>query len=391
MRVLYLTMNSNRASTTVPTEGWFHVLRPRGLEPVVVSHKPGAFHAWVAEQGIPAYHIPLPPPRKLWPWAFLRSLWSLRRLVRQHRIDLIHCNEQDIYPIGQYLARLCRLPVVVSIHFTMDPAFCNWAFAGRRQPARMFFLGRGSREACRYGVAPVLPEDRWRLLPNGLDLERFRPDLSLREEFRHRHGLDGDVVLGVACALRPRKQLEHLFEAATRLQNPRVKVVVAGGPVAGDEAYAEGLLAEARSRLGDRLVPLGHLDELRGLYNGLDVFVNTSQEEACSISVLESLACGCPVVGYPSKSVDEQVLPGGGQMVEQGRVDLLAAALAGWASDAPRREAGRRGARARAEVAYDIRRLSADLWDEYEAVLEEAGGKRPRATAARPPADHILA
>ena len=32
LRVLYLTMNPNRASTTVPTEGWFRVLRPRGFD-----------------------------------------------------------------------------------------------------------------------------------------------------------------------------------------------------------------------------------------------------------------------------------------------------------------------------------------------------------------------
>ena len=33
MTVLYLTMNPNRESTTVPTEGWFRLLRGRGLEP----------------------------------------------------------------------------------------------------------------------------------------------------------------------------------------------------------------------------------------------------------------------------------------------------------------------------------------------------------------------
>ena len=52
MRVLYLTMNPNRESTTVPTEGWFRLLRDRGLEPVLVSNTSGAFQAWAHEQGI---------------------------------------------------------------------------------------------------------------------------------------------------------------------------------------------------------------------------------------------------------------------------------------------------------------------------------------------------
>ncbi len=372
MRILYLTMNPNRASTTVPTEGWFKVLRPRGLEPVLVSHATGDFHAWALDQDVPAYHIPLPLPDKLRPWSFLRSLWRLRSLVRHHGVQLIHCNEQNIYPIGRYLGRLCRLPVVVSVHFTMERGFCQWAFGGRQQPDRMFFLSRGSLEACRRGMEAVLPESQWRLLANGLDLKQFQPDSERREEFRRRHDLDNGLLIGTACALRPRKQLEHLFEAAARLTVPGVKVVLAGGAVPGDEEYSADLLRNAKLRLGERFVPLGHLHELRGLYNALDVFVNTSKEEACSISILESLACGCPVVGYPSKSVDEQVEPGGGEMVPQDDVEGLAATLSRWLSDRDRLTLTRRGARKRVEDDYDIEKLAGQLWEEYQAILNEA-------------------
>jgi glycosyltransferase involved in cell wall biosynthesis len=373
MNVLYLTMNANRASTTSPTEGWFRLLRPRGLAPVLVSDKAGAFHEWALQQGIPAYHVPLPGPSKLAPWRFVRSLWRLRRLVKRHGIQLIHCNEQDIYPIGNYLGRLCGLPVVVSIHFTMNRPYCEWAFAGARQPKRIFFISQGSREACREGVDGIIPEAAWRLLPNGLDLEHYRPDAARREEFRREHGLTSEPVVGVACALRPRKQLEHLFEAVSRLSVPGVRILLAGSAVPGDEAYAENLLQQAKQRLGNRLLHVGHLTELRGFYNALDICVNTSQEEACSITILEALACGCPVVGYPSKSVDEQVLPGGGEIVGQDRVEELTAALDRWLSDPRKLTEARRGARRRVEENYDIRDLAGQLWSEYQSILMECG------------------
>ena len=51
MRVLYLTMNPNRMSTTVPTEGWFRLLADRGLSPVLVSRERGEFDAWARERG----------------------------------------------------------------------------------------------------------------------------------------------------------------------------------------------------------------------------------------------------------------------------------------------------------------------------------------------------
>jgi glycosyltransferase involved in cell wall biosynthesis len=370
MRVLYLTMNPNRASTTVPTEGWFRVLRPKGLEPVLASNEIGSFHEWTLAQGIPAFHVRMPVPSEFSIPSLPVPLWKLWRLVRRFGIQLIHCNEQDIYPVGQYLGKLCRVPVVVSVHFTMDRGFCEWAFRMSRNPTRIFFVSAGSREACRPGVQGIIPEARWRVLPNGLDLEHFAPDQMRRDQFRHQHGLVSGVAIGVACALRPRKQLEHLFQAASRLAAPGLRVVVAGAPVKGDEAYAEELLRAARDKLGERLVLLGHLDELRGFYNALDLFVNTSQEEACSISVLESLACGCPVVGYASKSVDGQVLPDGGEIVEQDNIEQLASALRRWLDDPEKLRQGRLGARKMAEERFDIRGLSGELWDEYESILD---------------------
>jgi glycosyltransferase involved in cell wall biosynthesis len=373
MNVLYLTMNPNRASTTVPTEGWFRLLPERGLRPVLVSRERGAFHEWTLKQGIAAYLNRMPLPDKRGPLPFLGALWSLRRIVKKHRVQLIHCNEQDIYPVGHYLGRLCRIPVVVSVHFTLPPDFAAWAFGGRRQPDRIFFISDGNLEACRPAVEGVIDESRWRMLYNGLDLSRFRPDPGRRAAFRRDHGLADSIAIGVACALRERKQLEHLIEAAEQLGDPRIRVVVAGGPIACEREYAERLLREARGRLGGRLVLLGHLDDLRGFYNGLDVFVNTSREEACSISVLESLASGCPVLGYPSKSVHTQILPDGGEIVEQDDVPGLALALARWIADADRLAARRDGARRQARR-FDIEPLAAQLWDEYEQLVGAAAG-----------------
>jgi L-malate glycosyltransferase len=369
VNVLYLTINPNRASTTVPTEGWFRCLRPRGLRPVLASREIGDFHDWATGQGLPAYHVPLPIPSKTNPLPFMKSLWQLRRIVYRHHIQLIHCNEQDCYLIGSYLARITGLPIVVSVHFTMGRGFCEWAFGGRRCPDRMFFVSRGNVEACRPGITGVVSPDRWKILHNGLDLDQFTPDEQRRSKFRTKYELNEKLAVGVACALRPRKQLEHFFQAISGIDENRVRVFVAGGPVEGDEQYARTLIANAQETLGSRLIVLGHLSELRELYNGLDVFVNTSQEEACSISIMESLACGCPVLGYPSKSVDGQILPDGGEIVPQDDIGQLTAALGRWLRDPVALLHRRARARSQAECRFDIRALAEQLWDEYEAVL----------------------
>lgn len=377
VRVLYLTQNPNRQSTNVPTEGWFRLLPARGLTPILVTTTEGAFSRWAREQGIPTYVLALPFPDRRKPLPFLASLQQVVRIGRRHAVDLLHSNEQDVYPITQYAARLLRVPKVVSVHFTMGRGFCEWAFARRKQPDRMFFVSASSRDVCAASLDGVVPLERQKVLRNGLDLGAFAPDASHRQLARARLGLNGRIAIGVACALRPRKQLEHLFRAAAALPAD-VDVVVAGGAVAGDEDYARRLLDTGRQLLGRRLHLLGHLDELKEFYNGLDLFVNTSQEEACSISVIESLACGCPVVGYASRSVDEQILPDGGEIVEQDDEAALAGALARWTSDRQRLERSRAGARRQAEALFDIRKLSDELWSHYgELVRHGDAGRRP--------------
>lgn len=368
MNVLYLTMNPNRQSTTVPTEGWFRFLPERGLRPVLVSRELGAFHTWAVEQGVPAYQDALPFPSKRNPLPFFRSLWHLRKIVRRHRIELIHCNEQDVYPVGQYLGRLCKLPVVVSVHFTMGREYCTWAFDGKKAPQRMYFVSQRNLEACHDGLHGVVPEERWKILHNGLDLTSYRPDAELGRQFREQHSLNSnDILIGAGCAFRERKQLEHLFGAAKRIGDDRLKVVIAGFPVKDEEVYAENLLNTARRQLGDRLRFVGCLSDMRGFSNALDLFVNTSREESFGISVLEGLACGCPIVGYDSKAVDEVVLPDGGEIVEQDNVEALAIAIQRWIRDRDWLKAQRISARRQAER-FDLKKLSYQLWDEYRDV-----------------------
>lgn len=379
MRVLYLTLNPNRQSTTVPTEGWFRLLRTRGLDPVLVSSQSGAFQQWAHEQGVPTYDLPLPFPSRSRPLPFLKALGSLYRIGKRHGVELVHSNEHDVYPIAQYAARLLGVARMASVHFTMNRPFCSWAFGGRRVPDRLFFVSRSSQEVCRPALEGIVPDRSRYVLRNGLDLEHFRPDPDRREQARSAFGVGhGTLTIGVACALRARKQLEHLFRAAARVDVP-IRVLVAGGPVPGDEAYAEQLLSNARTLLGDRLQVLGHLDELRGFYAALDLFVNTSQEEACSISVIESLACGCPVLGYASRSVDEQILPEGGEIVPQDDDLALSEALRHWLSDPDRLRRARDGARRQAVALFDIRARADDLFRQYTAVLDE----RAKASAKR--------
>jgi glycosyltransferase involved in cell wall biosynthesis len=294
-------------------------------------------------------------------------LW---KIARRHRIELVHCNEQDTYPLGQYVARLQRVPAIVTIHSRLDEGFARWAFGGARCPSRVFFLTEASREVCRPAVRGILPQDVERVLPNGLDLTELCPDPSAGQAFRQAHNLGRGLLIGAGTWLRPGKQVEHLIALAGRLNRPDVRLVVAGGVVPSENDYAQRVIEDGRRELGSRWCYLGYTKDMRGFYNAIDLYINTSLAETCSISIIEALASGCPVLGYPSVSVGEQVLPDGGQIVPQNDIDALAAAAGRWLSDPARLAAARPLARRQAQR-FEIGGLSRQLWQEYQQLRHE--------------------
>lgn len=373
--VIFLTNNPNRGSTSRPTEGWFTYLREKGLRPVLVSHSSGNFQEWVRKRDIPCYEIALGHPNKFWPFPFLISLWKLRAVAKKHEAELIHCMEQDVYPSGKFLSKITKIPVVVTAQFTLNRSFSEWAFGSSPKPSRLFFVSKGNQATSKSAVDGLVDESKWRILYNSVDTEEFKPEEEINLTFRKKYNLEGEVLVGTASALRPRKQIEHMIEAMSILEKRNVtnfKFVIAGGPVAGDEQYAKELIENAKALFGDRFVALGHQEDLSGLYNALDIYLHTSKEEGCSLSILEAMATGCPVLGYESVAADEQVLPDGGEIVEQNNAEKLADVIEKWVTDEPLRIKTKELARQRVIDGFNSKTTSYYLWSEYQSLLGKA-------------------
>src|SRR5207247_4209686 len=101
--------------------------------------------------------------------------------------------------------------------------------------------------------------------------------------------------------------------------------------------------------------------------------------ETFGMTVLEAMACRCPVVAYPAGSVEE-VVGDGGVVVEENNFHALADAVRRLAIDSDYREEMSRRARVRAEQ-FDVRRSVEQLATEYRAVL---GRPERYAVAAQP-------
>src|SRR5258708_11049516 len=153
MRVLYVTSNAHLRSTTSSLNAILKELRPRGLEPVVLFREPGPWQQRLASEGVPCYFDSLKVPDKRKPIEALAATWRLARIVWTERIDMIHCNEQDHYPVMRIVARLTRRPIVATLHSRINAAWGQWAFGRPFEPACLEFLSRAQLNATR----PALP------------------------------------------------------------------------------------------------------------------------------------------------------------------------------------------------------------------------------------------
>jgi glycosyltransferase involved in cell wall biosynthesis len=155
-----------------------------------------------------------------------------------------------------------------------------------------------SRAGLEHAAGKGFPQDRMRIVNNGIDTERFRPDPDARKRVRNAWGVpDRSVLVGIAARLDPMKDHETFVKAAAGLASrlDDVFFVCVGG---GSGQYA-ARLRELSDSLGlaERMIWAGQRDNMPSVYNAFDVCVLSSVfGEGFPNSVAEAMACGVPCV-----------------------------------------------------------------------------------------------
>ena len=174
-----------------------------------------------------------------------------------------------------------------------------------------------------YGV----DEAKIRVVPNGVDVERFKPS-SIGEGVKKKYGLDNKQVVLFVGRLIPRKGLTYLIEAAKSIVKEKADtafVVVGSGPLRNQLSTMIERLGLSRS-----FTFLGDVDEktLESLYSCADVFALPSIQEGQGIALLEAQSTGKPVVAFNVSGVKEAVADEeSGLLLEVGNSEMLADAI----------------------------------------------------------------
>lgn len=363
----------------------------RGTIDVAAALMAAGWNAVVASAGGPmvhelerlgATHVVLPVASKN-PFVVRANIDRLAAVIRRFDVDIVHARSRAPAWSARYAARRAGRHFVTTFHnaygmgSTLKRRYNAVMATGERVIAISHFVAE--HVAANYAVPP----ERLRVIPRGIDLNRFDPDrvrperlVALMKAWRLPDGVP--IVLLPGRLTRWKGQLV-LIDAIARLGRPEVHAVILGG---GNARYRRELEeAVMKTDFAGNFRFIDDCTDLTAAYMLADVVVSASTSpEGFGRVIVEAQAMGKPVIATAHGGACETVLAGEtGWLVPPGDAATLAAALA----QALDLDEATRFAVAKRGIAHVREQFSSALMTARTlAVYEELVGQRAAAPAA---------
>jgi len=225
----------------------------------------------------------------------LKTISSIRRLIKRDRIDLIHCHgyKSNLYGL---LASSCKIPTVATNHNWLTPymrlkIYCFLDSLWIRYFDRIVAVSEEIKEVM---LKKRILQDKIRVIENGIDLCRFNNEIST-ENIKRELSLNGNIkVIGTIGYLRHEKGLDYLLKAAKGIIkiNESVKFLIVGdGPL---RKYLEN--ETINLGIQNSVIFTGYRKDIPEVLSVMDVFVLPSIQEGLPMVLLEAMAVKKPVV-----------------------------------------------------------------------------------------------
>jgi len=299
--------------------------------------------------------IAMDQPEGLRPGVVLR----LAALLRTWQADVLHTHDPKTLIYGAPAARLARVSHI--IHTCHGNGLAPFPRAARAFRVAFWFADAMvcvSNDLARQMVEIGIDPRKIHTVLNGIDTSFF----SLASP---KPGTNAVTV----ARLSPEKDIGTLVQAAAIIRKtfPSFQLEIAGdGACMGElKALIRELGLESHVRF------LGQVRDVRAVLERSSLFILPSLREGVSLTLLEAMACGLPIVATRVGGTPEVVVEGEtGLLVPSNSPDELAQAVLKLLQDSDERWRMGEAARRRVEQHFDIRRTVAEYEQMYRAHVE---------------------
>ncbi|HIW94826.1 MAG TPA: glycosyltransferase family 4 protein [Candidatus Flavonifractor merdipullorum] len=363
-KVLYLLNYAGKAGTERYVETLVRYLGGSRVEPYFAYNEGGLLVERLEAMGVPCRRVEM---RSRFDRKAARALAAL---CDEWDIDLIHCH----YLREHYTALLAKryrpgLKVVYTNHFVQANDLVTRIsnrWMDKRQDQMIAVCNKGKEQL----IANGWTGERIQVVFNAVDPEAWAGDRS-ESTLRQELGIPEDrFVMLCASRFADDKGHKYLIDSVKllkeRTQKPFTLVLAGDGPL------LEPSKAQVKELgLEDVVTFIGFRKDIKNLYKGSDLYVNSSQHEALSFLIIEAMAAGLPVIatdmGGNSDIVNDQA--GCGLLVTYDDPDSMATAMQKLLEDEALLAKCREGAARTIQEKFEIHKWADATWSVYEKAL----------------------
>jgi glycosyltransferase involved in cell wall biosynthesis len=302
---------------------WLIALQEAGYE-VHIACAPGEYWGRLAALGFQMHPVSL--RRTFWPWAHVRPLFQLWKLLRHGGFAIVNTHSAVGATVGRFAAWLAGAKTIVYtvhgfyFHENMPTVLRSfWVtlewLLGRLTTGFMFVSAEDRRTGIRTGI--VSAKSRSMILFNGVDLDAFSPKgacLESTRNFKRQLGIDDAVpVVGIVGRIVREKGYREFLEMASQVAKKRKAVfLVVGDTLPSDrDQFGKTFKKEvAKAGLTPYFIFAGQTNLVADHLRIMDVFVLPSHREGFPRSIIEAMGVGLPVVATDIRGCREAVLHG---------------------------------------------------------------------------------
>lgn len=351
------------------------------LDPVVVSLTDlGPIGDRIKALGIPVLPLGIEGPVSV-PNGVARLVYQLRAIGP----DLVQTWMYHADLLGGLAAFFAeKVPVVWGIRQSnLDPKLNKrttmWvakvcASLSGRLPTAVIACSRRAREAhLEFGYA-----DSIEVIPNGFDLELFRPDPSARNRVRVTLGIPSEALLiGLVARFDPQKDHKTFVRAGARVARryPDAQFLLCGDGATGENSELSAWLRDAG--VVERCHLLGRRIDMPAVNAALDISVSSSAGEGFSNAIGEAMSCAVPCVVTDVGDSAEIIGETGRVVASRDPVALADAIVALIELGAEGRKQLGVKARCRVSEHYEIGQIARRYEEKYLEIMDRVRDRRP--------------
>lgn len=310
----------------------------------------------------------------------ISTVWQLRSLLKRLEIDVVHGFLFDAEIASRLAGWLAGTPRVIGSERNSDHNYSRLNLIAYKLTTRFMDLCvPNSRAGQSYNQKTFgLADDRYQVVYNGVDTERFRP--LNKKALRADANIDTRFVIGMVASFKAQKNHAYLLRAIARLRQLRgttddasdLSVLLVGATVHEGmsetaKVFEDTVALVDELGLTDCVRFLGGRTDVENVYNLCDFTVLPSYFEGTPNVALEAMACGVPVVATDVAD-NAIVIPDGevGRIVPIDEVDALAGVINELLLDQAELDAMSAKARRWIETNFALDVMSANMASVYE-------------------------